>query len=156
VYWELLESTDVLLRLEPQTPGGKEPLLSLIIRAAFPGRAERDPYSGQPRWPRGKPARLTITAEPRPLTVIRELSLRLAVDDVIVDLTKPGSPYRNIPCLVANEDCTPNGVEVEVSRAFLETLTMARGVAGTALGLPIRLTDADQAAVKTFLSRIGR
>jgi hypothetical protein len=77
------------------------------------------------------------------------------IDGRTVDLTGPGSRYRNIPCLVATEDCAPNGVEAELKAAILRSLVTARAVEGQALGFPIKLTRADQLALAEFVARIG-
>src|SRR5882672_3736217 len=68
LYWELFETTEVLVRLIPEDPGGRPPLVTLTFQAFFPGRAERDPYSGLPQWPKGPPARLVLRAQGSPLT----------------------------------------------------------------------------------------
>jgi hypothetical protein len=73
----MFQTTEIWLRLIPEHSEGKPPLVNLIFKAFFPGRAERDPYTGLPREPKGPPARLVLVAQPLPLTVIRELSLRL-------------------------------------------------------------------------------
>lgn len=155
VYWDLFQTTEVWLRLVPEDRDGKPPLLSLVFHAFFPGPAERDPYSGLPRQPKGPPARVVVRAQPLPLTMIRELSLRLVVDGNTVELTGPTSRYRNLPCLIATEDCTPNAVEADLEPSVLRSLTIARTVRGEALGFPIRLTEADQAALSEFVTRIG-
>ena len=131
------------------------PLVNLIFQAFFPGRAKRDPYSGLPQWPKSAPVRLALRAQPLPWTVIRELSLRLQIDGNTCDLTTPGSRYRNLPCLVATEDCTPNAVEVELEPSLLRSLISARTVGGHVLGFTVRLTSADQAALADFAARIG-
>jgi hypothetical protein len=155
LYWELFETTEILVRLVPEDPDGRPSLVILTFQAFFPGRAERDPYSGLPQWPKGPPGRLALRAEGAPLTVIRELSLRLIVDGTTVELTGPTSRYRNIPCLFATDDCTPNGFEAELEPAILRSLTKARAVGGQALGFPIQLTQADQMALGDFVTRIG-
>jgi hypothetical protein len=155
IYWELVPTTEIYVRLIPEDPGGKAPLLYLVFQAFFPGRAGRDAYSGLPRWPSGAPKRIVVKAEPFPRTVIRELSLQLVVDGKRLDLTGPNSRYRNLPCLVASEDCVPNAVEAELEPSVLRTLAAAGAVEGTALGFPIRLVAADQRAIGEFIARIG-
>lgn len=156
IYWELLERTDVVVRLVPVDPEGKPVRVNLVFQAFFPGRAVRDPYSGLPQWPKGRPARLTVTAQALPLTfVIPELSLRLTVDGRTIDLTAPGSAYRNIPCLLAADGCTPDGVEADLDPVILQSLIQARSVEGHALGFPFKLTAADQSALTDFAARIG-
>jgi len=156
LYWELFETTEIWTRLIPEDPDGKPPLVSLIFQAFFPGRAERDPYNkGLPRDPKGPPARIVVQAQPLPLTVIRELSLRLVVDGRSIDLTGPTSRYHNLPCLVASEDCVPNAVESELEPSTLRSLIAATSVSGEALGFPIKLADADRAALADFATRIG-
>jgi hypothetical protein len=155
LYWELFETTEVWIRLIPEDPDGKPPLVNLIFQAFFPGRAERDPYTGLPRDPKGPPARIVVQAQPLPLTLIRELSLRLVIDGRRIDLTGPTSRYRNLPCLVASEDCVPNAVEAELEPSTLRSLIAATSVRGEALGFPIKLTDADGAVLAEFATRIG-
>ena len=155
IYWELVPETEVWVRLIPEDPEGKPPLVNLVFHAFYPGRADRDPYSGLPQWPKGVPARLTVSAEPLPLTVIRELSLQLVIDRRTFDLSGPNSRYRNLPCLVASADCTPNAVEAELEPSVLRSVATARSVGGKALGFPITLVAADQLAVSEFLARTG-
>lgn len=155
LYWELIPETEVWVRLVPGDPGGKPSLVNLVFHAFYPGRAERDPYSGLPAWPRGTPTRLTVSAEPLPQTLIRELSLRLVIDDTTIDLTGPNRRYRNLPCLVANEDCTPNAVEAELDASTLRSLATAASISGNALGFAIALVEADQRALRDFVARIG-
>jgi hypothetical protein len=154
LYWELVPETEVWVRLIPEDPEGKPPLVNLVFHAFHPGRAERDPYTGLPAWPGGAPTRLTVSAEPLPQTLIRELSLRLAIDGQTIDLTGPDSRYRNLPCLTANEDCVPSAVEAEISASVLRSLAGAVSIDGRALGFPIKLAAADQLALKAFVARI--
>ena len=154
LYWDLFQTTEVWLRLVPEDPHGSPPLLNLVFQAFFPGRAERDPYSGLPRQPPGPPAKLTLRAQPSPVTMIRELSLRLVIDGKTVDLTGPGRPYRTL-CLVAGEDCAPNAVEADLEPSLLRSLIAARTVQFQALGFPVTLTEADRRALGEFASRIG-
>lgn len=155
IYWELLKTSEVLVQLIPEVPDGKRPLVSLTFRADFPGAAKRNPYDGLPEWPAGPPARVTLTAEPLPMVLIKELALRLEIDGRAVNLTPPGGRYRNIPCLVTSADCAPYGVEAEIDPALLRTLVEARTVEGLALGFPVRLTKNDLAAVGEFASRVS-
>jgi hypothetical protein len=156
IYWELLQTTEVLVRLVPVDADGKPVRVNLVFQAFFPGRAERDPYSGLPQWPKGPPTRLTLTAQAFALTfIIPELSMRLVIDGAAVDLTGPGSRYRNIPCLVTTDDCSPDGIQVDLEPATLRSLITARAVQGQALGFPITLTQADQAVLADFVTRIG-
>ena len=155
IYWELLDTSEVLVQLIPEDPTGKRPLVSLTFRAYLPGVAKRNPYNGLPEWPAGPPARVTLTAEPLPLVGTRELALRLEIDGRAVNLTPPGGRYRNIPCLVASNDCVPYAVEAEIDPALLRTLVEARSVEGLALGFAVRLTKDDLAAVGEFASRVG-
>jgi hypothetical protein len=155
LYWDLFQTTEVWVRLVPENPDGKPPLVSLVFQAFFPGRAERDPYSGLPREPKGPPARLVVQAQPLPLTVIRDLSLRLFVDGKTVELTGPASRYRSLPCLVASDDCSPNAVEAELEPSLFRSLITARTVGGEALGFPVKLAEADRQAMAEFATRIG-
>ena len=70
IYWELLQTTEVLVRLVPVDPAGKPVRVNLVFQAFFPGRAERDPYSGLLQVPKGRPARLAVTAQAFALTFI--------------------------------------------------------------------------------------
>ena len=156
IYWELLKTTEVFVRLTLLDSDGKPVRVNLVFQAFFPGRAERDPYSGLPRWPKGSPARLAITAQAFSMTfVIPELSLRLAIDGAPVELTGPDNQYRNIPCPIAVDDCSSNGVEADLQPAILRSLIAARAVQGRALGFSFKLTPADQAALADFADRIG-
>jgi hypothetical protein len=155
VYWELIPQTEVWVRLVPEDPEGKPPLLNLVFHAFFPGRAERDPYTGLPQWPKGAPERLTVSAEPFPLTVTRELSLKLVIDGQTIDLTGPNSRYRTLPCVGVTTDCTPNAVEADLEPSVVRSVATARSVTGEALGFPIELVAADQAAVGEFLAKVG-
>jgi hypothetical protein len=155
LYWDLFQTTEVFVRLIPENPEGKPGLVNLIFQAFFPGRAERDPYSGLPKEPKGKPARIAVTAQPLPLTAIRELSLEFVVDGKTIELTGPGHKYRNLPCLVATTDCIPNAVEAELELPILQLLITGKDVEGEALGFPIKLTEADIQALTEFVTRVG-
>jgi hypothetical protein len=156
IYWELLPTIEVLVRLVPIDPDGKPVRVNLVFQAFFPGRAQRDPYTGLPQWPKGLPARLVLTAQAFALTfIIPELSLRLVIDGSPVDLTVPGNRFRHIPCLIATDDCAPTGVEADLEPAVLRSLITARVVQGEALGFPIKLTHTDQAVLADFAARIG-
>ena len=155
LYWELHETTEVWVRLTPGDPGGGRPLVNVVFQAFFPGRARRDPYSGLPQWPSGTPARIVARAEPFPLTVIRDLSLRLALDGHAFDLTGPGGRFTLLPCGAGSDDCAPNAVEVDLDPSLLRALTVARTAGGEALGFPIQLTAADQRALAEFAARAG-
>jgi hypothetical protein len=143
----------VYVRLIPEEAAGGKPLGSLTFRADFPGVAKRNPYDGLPEWPAGPPARVTITAEPLPLVLIKELALSLQVDGTSVNLTPPGGRYRNIPCLVYSDDCAPYGVEAEFDPPLLKSLLEAHTIEGLVLGFTVRLTKDDQAAIEEFAAR---
>jgi hypothetical protein len=53
--------------------------------------------------------------------VIPELSVRLVIDGAPVELTGPDNPYRNIPCPIAADDCSPNGVAADLQPAILHS-----------------------------------
>jgi hypothetical protein len=59
LYWDLFQTTEVWVRLEPADPGGKPPLAALILQALFPGREAKGP-----------PAKLVVRAQSFPLTVV--------------------------------------------------------------------------------------
>ena len=84
-----------------------------------------------------------------------ELTLRLVVDGQTIDLTGPKSRYRNLPCLVASEDCTPNAVEADLDASTLRSLATAASIDGKALGCSIRLAAADHRALRDYAARIG-
>ena len=145
-----------LILLTPGDPNGAPPLLSLVFQAFFPGRPRRDPYTGLPQWPTGSPARMVVRVEPFPLTAIRALSLQLTLDGHAFNLTGPGSRYAILPCGAGGCDgCAPNIVEAELDPALLRALTVARTVAGEALGFPIQLTSADQRTLGELAARVG-
>lgn len=155
LYWELVPETEIWVRLIPEDAQGKPPLVNLVFHAFYPGRAERDPYTGLPQWPKGPPARLTVSAEPLPQVVIRDLSLRLAIDGRTVDLTGPNSHYRNLPCAVPDSECSSNAVEADMEPSLLRSVVTARSVGGDALGFPIKLVAADQLALTEFVAKTG-
>jgi hypothetical protein len=143
------------LPLIPVGPDGTPLRVHLVVQAFFPGRETREWNTGRSQWPKGPPARLTITAQAFPLTFsIPELALKLVIDGASVDLTAPGSNYRHIPCPIATEDCRPNGVETELEPRVLTSLIKARSVQGEALGFPFELTTADLDALREFAARI--
>jgi hypothetical protein len=154
VYWELQQKMEVLVPLAPIGSDGKPARLDLVFQAFFPGRAQRDPYSGLPQWPKGTPAQLVVRAQAYPLTfVIPSFTLTLIADDQTFDLTGPGGRFQLIPC--ASEGCSPTGVEADLDLAVLRVLVAARTVRGDALGFPIELTDADRRALAEFAERVN-
>jgi hypothetical protein len=154
-YWALIPEMEVWLRLVPENPDGTPPLVNLVFHAFFPGRAERNPYTGLPQWPRGAPVRLTLSAEPLPTTVTRELQLRLDVDGVTIDLTGTSGRFRHLPCLVPAAECVPNGVEADVDPSIVRSMAAADSIGGLALGFPVTLASADRDAVREFAVRSG-
>jgi hypothetical protein len=145
---------EVLVPLAPIGPDGKPARLNLVFQAFFPGRAQRDPYSGLPQWPKGTPAQLAVTAQAYPLTfVIPSFTLTLVADDRTFDLTGPGGRFQLIPC--ASEGCSPTGVEADLDLATLRALVAARTVKGNALGVPIELTETDRRALAEFAKQIN-
>jgi hypothetical protein len=54
-YWELKPEMEIWVRLVPESREGEAPVVNLVFHAFFPGRAERDPYTGLPQWPRANP-----------------------------------------------------------------------------------------------------
>jgi hypothetical protein len=56
---------------------------------------------------------------------------------------------------VTTDDCSPDGIQVDLEPATLRSLVTARTVQGQALGFPITLTQADQAVLADFVTRIG-
>ena len=155
LYWDLFQTTEVWLSLIPEDPAGTPPLVTFIFQAFFPGQAERDPYSGLPREPKGPPARLVLRAQALPLTLVRQYTLRLEIDDKTVDLTGPAARYRYLPACLAGDECSANAVEAELEPSLLRSMLTARIVKGEALGFPIRLTADDQRSLAEFATRIG-
>lgn len=155
LYWDLFQTTEIWLSLIPRDTEGKPPLVSLIFQAFFPGPAERDPYSGLPREPKGPPARLVLRAQGLPMTLVRQLTLRLEIDDKTVDLTGPAARYRYLPACLPGDECSTNAVEAELEPSLLRSMLTARIVKGEALGFPIRLTADDQRSLAEFATRIG-
>ncbi len=157
MYWDLTHETKVWIRIVPESPGNPSPLLDLDFAAYFPGGL--NPYSGRPEEPKGPPSRIMVQAQAWPLTVIRELSLRITADERTFDLTAAGTRYTTLmpPGLCPGEGtgCAANGIEAELHPATLRLLISAQTVGGQALGLPIRLTKADQVALAKFEERIG-
>jgi hypothetical protein len=155
LYWDLFQTTEVWLSLIPEDPAGTHPLVTLIFQAFFPGRAERDPYSGLPREPKGPPARLVVRAQGLPLTVISHLTLRLEIDDKTIDLTGSAAKFRFVYPCPPGDGCAANAVEAELEPSVLRSLATARVVKGEALGFPITLTADDQRSLAAFAARIG-
>ncbi len=151
LYWELIPQTEIWVRLIPEDPDGKPPLLNLVFHAYYPGKVERDVYTGLPQWPKGPPARLAVSAEPLPMTVIKDLRLQLVVDGTVFDLTGPNGRFWTC----SSGDCAPMMVEADLDASVVRSVVAARSVGGTALGFPIKLVPADQRAVGDFLARIG-
>ena len=55
IYWELVPETEIFVRLIPEGPEGKQPLVNLVFHAFYPGRAERTrtrDYLGGPKFHR--------------------------------------------------------------------------------------------------------
>jgi hypothetical protein len=99
---------------------------------------------------------MVLRAQPLPLTVVRELTLRLMIDDKTVDLTAPGAKYRYLyPTCPPENVCWANAVEAEIQPSLLPLIVRASEVKGEALGFPIRLTAEDQRALAELAARIG-
>jgi hypothetical protein len=161
VYLDLLETTEVSLLLLPGGPEGEPLRVNMLFQAFFPGRAERDPYSKLPPWPKGAPERVTMTVRPLPLTVLKDTSLRLVVDGETFDLGESCGPLEvGGPCQVLysgsgiGSDSAIVGISAEIQPALLQRLAQARGVTGTALGFPILLSSNDVEAVSQFAERV--
>jgi hypothetical protein len=157
VYWEQSGETKIWVRIVPVYPDHKSPLLDLIFNAYFPGAV--DFSSGRPKKLKGPPARITLEAQPWPLVIIRELSLRIIIDGRKFDLTASDAQYKTIMPAACNNDavgnCGANAVEAELTPSLLRSLISAQNVDGQALGFPIKLVAADQAALAKFAKRIG-
>ncbi len=152
LYWDLFQTTEIWVRLIPEDPAGKPPLVSLMFQAYFPGRAERDPYTGQPRDPKGPPSKLVLRAQPLPMTYVSQLTLKLVIDGKTVDLAAPGAAYQYLsPC----QECAANAIMADIDAALLRSLVTAQAVKGEALGFPIRLTAEDERALAEFAERVG-
>lgn len=97
-----------------------------------------------------------MRAQPFPLTLVRDLTLRFAFGGETLDLTGPGARYRYLYPMCSPEDqCAANGVEAEIGFPELRAIAAARSVRGEALGLPIALTAADRDALAKFLARVA-
>jgi hypothetical protein len=155
LYWEVFQTTEVWVRLIPEDPAGKPPLVSLIFQAYFPGRPERDPYTGQPRDPKGAPSKLVLRAQPLPMTVVSQLTLKLVIDGKTVDLTAPGAAYHYLYPCQHRDECGANAIAADIDAALLRALVTAKAVKGEALGFAIRLTAEDERALAEFAERVG-
>jgi hypothetical protein len=156
IYWDLRQTTEVLVRLLPVDPDGRLLRVHLVFHAFFPGRETREWNTGRPAWPKGPPGRLMVTAEVFPLTfAIPELSLRLDLDGKPVDLTAPGTRHRHIPCAIGADGCSPQGIEADLDPVVLVAIAGARSVRGHALGFPFELEQADLDVLGEFADRIG-
>jgi hypothetical protein len=156
IYWELLPATEVLVPLQPLQPDGAPVRFHLVFHAFFPGRAGREWSTGLMAWPKGAPERLAVTAQAFPLTfAVPELSLRFNADGRTYDLTPAGGQYRHVGCPIATEDCTPNGVEADMTPDLLRALVTATRVEGSALGTRFVLQPEDRDALAAFARRIG-
>lgn len=156
VYWDLFQTTEVWVLLLPEGPQGEPPLVNFVFQAFFPGRAKREPYSKLPRWPKGEPERLVLKVQGTPLTLIREFSLRLVIDNTTVDLTGAGSDFTYLGCFAGDMvGCSVTGVEVKMEPSLLRSLITAESVRGQALGFPIEFKEADQLALTEFAERVG-
>jgi hypothetical protein len=145
LYWDLFQTTEVWLRLEPVDPDGKPPLVHLIFQAFFAGRETKPP-----------PSRTVVRAQPFPLTVVRNLTLRFAFGGETLDLTGPGARYRLLyPVCGPDDSCAANAVEAEIGFPELRTLAAAPSVRGEALGFPIALRAEDKDALARLLARVG-
>ncbi len=156
LYWDLTHETKVWIRIVPVCPGNQSPLLDLLFAVYFSD--ELNPYTGRPKDPKGPPKRITVQAQAWPLTVIRELSPRITADGKTFDLTAPGTRYDTIASIgqfSGESNGVANGVEAELEPAILRSLISAQDVGGQALGLPIKLNQADQVALAKFARRIG-
>lgn len=156
LYWDLFKTTEIWVRLIPESPEGKPGLVNLIFQAFFPGVPERDPYTGQPREPKGLPEKLVLKAQPLPMTVVRELTLRLEIDGKTVDLTANPGQYRYLYPCAPGDGCTANAVDADIDAALVRSLVAADVVKGVALGFPIKLTAEDQRALKEFAAKVTR
>jgi hypothetical protein len=94
------------------------------------------------------------------MTVIRDLSLRIVIDDETLDLgaacespPRPGPPCQ---LLFPAPESFANGVSVEIQPAWLERLANARVVTGTVLGFPVVLSSDDLSAISKFAQAIHR
>jgi hypothetical protein len=145
LYWDLFQTTELWVRLEPIDPEGKPPLVHLIFQAFFAGRETKQP-----------PSRTVVRAQPFPLTVVRDLTLRFAFGGEALDLTGPGARYRLLyPVCGPEESCAANAVEAEIGFPELRAIAAAPSVRGEALGFPIALTGEDKDALAHFLARVG-
>ena len=149
IYWELFDASETWVSIIPAGPEGEQPLVRMIFQAFFAGKE-----------PKGAPNRVVIRALSLPLTVVKEYSLRLIVDEEAFDLGSSCMPQGGAgpPCLllypVCSEGCAANGLAVDVHPALLEKIAEAHSVTGTVLGYPVMLSSADLAAVGKFATTI--
>jgi hypothetical protein len=149
LFWDLFGTSETWVSVIPGHPEGGQPLVRLILQAFFLGKDVKR-----------APNRLVLQALPLPMTVVKEYSLRLVVDDETFDLgascMSPGGsgPPCQLLFPVCADGCAANGVAVEVQPALLQRLAKARVVGGTALGFPILLSSDDLGAVGKFVQAI--
>ncbi len=90
LYWELFDTSEVWVRIEPTGRDGRPaPPLSLVFLALFPGKRLKQ-----------TPATIQVQAQPGPLTIVSGLTLTLSPEGgAPLDLTAPGQSFQTVsPC----------------------------------------------------------
>ena len=142
LYWDLLDTTEVWVRLNPEVPDGKGPApLRLVFQAFYPGREPKGP-------PKRVGARVVGPA-------VADLSFRLTFDGRTVDLTGPDGSSRLLFPAPGCEDCSANGVDAEMKPNVLRALAAASNAAGTAMGVPFEISTADRKLLQAFVQQLG-
>jgi hypothetical protein len=142
VYWALFDTTEVWVRLDPDTPGGsgKAPL-RLVFQVFYQGREAKGP-----------PKRLGLRAVG---PAVADLSLRLTLDGTTIDLTGRDGSSRPLLPVPNCEECSANGVDAELKTSVWSRLMNAASVSGTALGVPFVLSSSDCRIIRSFAKEFG-
>ena len=144
LYWELFDTSETWVSVIPSGPKDEPPLTRLILQAFFVGKSTAGP-----------PSRVVLRALGLPMTIMRDYSLKLTVDDKAFDLAPAcASPAGSgPPCQLLyppGANSSANGVAVDLDPGLVERLAGAHAVTGTALGFPIVLSPDDLAALARF------
>jgi hypothetical protein len=135
-YWELRDTTEVWLTLEPLSPSGERLPISLTINATFPGRRPAAPLTTVELQ-----AHVGALWAPRP-----ELTLLIGRSERI-DLGAAGGTLND-------SDGTLVGIVGTIDLAILNRMATAATVSGTALRLDFVLDDSQKRAIGSFDRRM--